>query len=227
MVTARRRAYNGIRHAIIFGHFPPGQQLKEEELSARFDVSRTPVRQAIRQLADEGLVQVGTNKRSYVTDISHLQAEEAFDLLAYLEGYAARLAAQRITPDELARLRVLHEELRVISSGERDEDYPYLEKNSEFHSIIHEASRNQILLALLKRVSDLPYAMYLKFRKKTEDGDAIGQHERILVALETGDQTAAELHMRVHIESIRNLYRALSAEHKAQANGSLDQGAQS
>ena len=212
LITARRKAYNGIRRSIIFGKFQPGEQLKEEELAAKFKVSRTPVRQAIRQLADEGLVFIGSNKRSYVTDISEAQAEEAFDMLAFLESYAAKLAAQRITDEELEQLQALHQQLGDLAKSNSADDHPYLELNSKFHSLIHEAADNRILSGLLRRVSDLPYAMYLKFKQKTEDSEAVAEHERLLKALCEHDAVAAELHMRLHIEGLRSKYRDICKE---------------
>eukprot|EP01031_Cornospumella_fuschlensis_P015528 gene15528-18984_t len=100
--TAKLRTYQTIRKAILSGTFPPGSHLREEELSELCETSRTPVRQAIRRLADEGFVTIGANKRSYVADVDEIHAEEIFDFLACLESYLAGLAALRITPEKLS-----------------------------------------------------------------------------------------------------------------------------
>ena len=96
MPTAKQRAYEKIRKSIFSGTFPPGSHLREEELARVCKASRTPVRQAIRMLASEGLVTIGANKRCYVSNVDETHAEEIFDLLAFLEGYSAGLAAERI-----------------------------------------------------------------------------------------------------------------------------------
>ena len=110
-----------IRNAIFTGKFPPGYQLKEEELAQQLDVSRTPVRQAIRSLADQGLVEIRANRRSYVTDINEVQFEELFDLLSFLESYSAGLAAAKISDEAIARLKELNAgmEETIKTQGQR------------------------------------------------------------------------------------------------------------
>ena len=87
--TAQNRAYVIIRKAILNGRFPPGSPLRQEQLAKQFHLSRTSVRFAIQSLADDGLVEIGDTRRSFVADISETHAEETFDILAVLEPYSA------------------------------------------------------------------------------------------------------------------------------------------
>ena len=103
MSTAQDRAYETIRNAILSGVFPPGSQLRQEDLADKYEMSRTAVRFAIQALADDGLVEIGDTRRSFVADVTETHAEEIFDIIAVLEPYSAGLAAERATDDQAER----------------------------------------------------------------------------------------------------------------------------
>lgn len=207
--TAKLRTYQTIRKAILNGTFPPGSHLREEELSELCHTSRTPVRQAIRRLADEGLVAIAANKRSYVADVDETHAEEIFDLLAFLESYLAGLAAMRITPERLAELEsVLNLQKQLISTHPED-DQRFLELNIQFHRLIHQAGGSPILLEIASRVENFTQSLYLKHGRATENAGSVDQHEQLFDALASGDKTRSELLMRLHIESVRKECREI------------------
>jgi len=212
MTTSRERAYKKIREAIYLGKFPPGFHLKEEELADFCGSSRTPVRLAIKELASEGLVEIGANRRSRVADISERAAEEAFDLLGMLECYAAKLAAARITPEEIQQLRDLNAKMERHVSTKQEDDDKYLALNSEFHEVIYRASRNDIVNEVLPRIAGVPSTIYLKFGRRTENIGAISEHEEIIEALAAGDAELAGLKMLVHVEALRREYRSILEE---------------
>lgn len=203
MSTAQDRAYATIRKAILNGQFPPGSQLRQEELAAKFDMSRTSVRFAIQALADDGLVEIGDTRRSYVADITETHAEETFTILGLLEPYSAALAAERATPEDIAELRGLISEMdRVL-----DDDLAFLEINSRFHKKVHRMSGNRALTELIERIVDFPQTLYLKLGQSTESSGANEDHRRLVDALERGDTSLAELEMRMHIEYRRREFR--------------------
>lgn len=211
MATAHERAYERIRARIFSGKFPPGFQLKEEELADLLGVSRTPIRQAIRQLADQGLVTIRSNHRAYVAEVTEAQFEELFDLLSFLESYSAGLAATRITPDEVKQLRDLCDKLERTVREAPKAYQEFLEINDAFHHCIHRASGNQQLYDLICRIIEFPHNLYLKFGQINGEHNptSVIQHRAIADALARGDREFAALQMRAHAESVRRAFRQL------------------
>jgi DNA-binding GntR family transcriptional regulator len=207
--TAKLRTYQTIRKAILSGTFPPGSHLREEELSELCNTSRTPVRQAIRRLADEGLVAIAANKRSYVADVDETHAEEIFDLLAFLESYLAGLAAVRITPEKLAELQTILDLQKQLIATDPEDDQRFLELNIQFHRLIHQAGGSPILLEIASRVENFTQSLYLKHGRATENAGSVDQHEQLFNALASGDKTRSELLMRLHVESVRKECREI------------------
>jgi len=208
-MTAKNRAYRKVRNAIFGGRFPPGHQLKEDGLIDYCNVSRTPVRQALKMLADEGLVTVMSNRRSYVADVSEAHSEEIYDILAMLESYSAGLAAERITADELKNLRENLCEMEAISTARPDDGKGFLELNSKFHKAIHRAAGNATLYEIIQRIVDFPAALYLKIGISTDNEAAIKEHHAIVDALAAGDRDYAALTMKIHTEKTRREFREL------------------
>ena len=201
--TAQNRAYVSIRRAILNGRFPPGSPLRQEQLAKQFHASRTSVRFAIQSLADDGLVEIGDTRRSFVADISETHAEETFDILAVLEPYSAALAARRATPEDIAELQDLIERMQAAV----DDDLAFLELNSKFHRKIHRLSGNRALAEIIERLVDFPTTLYLKLGRSTESGMANDDHRRILKAFRHRDGALAALEMKMHIEYRRREFR--------------------
>ncbi len=209
MTTSKQRAYDKIRKAIFRGTFKPGFHLKEEELAGYCNASRTPVRQAIRALASEGLVTIAGNKRSYVSDVSETHAEEIFDLLSFLESYSVGLAAERVTSEAIAELRAIVAEQEALVAARPADDRAFLELNSRFHRALHRCSGNSTLTEIIFRIVDFTQSLYLKLGQSTESQSSLRQHHAIVEALAKGDKAFAELQMRLHTESVRREFREL------------------
>lgn len=209
MATAHARAHERIRNAIFAGRLQPGQQLKEEELAAQLSVSRTPVRHAIRSLADRGLVEIRANRRSYVADVNEAQFEELFDLLAFLEPYSAGLAAQSVSAQTIARLRELNAAMAATEAPA--DNRRFLKLNADFHNLIHEHAAGNKVHELLTRIIDFPHNLYLKFGQIPDwhNPKSIVEHNQVIEALESGDRTYTELMMQAHVESVRHAFRQL------------------
>jgi DNA-binding GntR family transcriptional regulator len=181
-----------ISRAILAGEFPPGSRLTEESLAASYQVSRTPVREALIQLASTGLLDLAPNRGATVLQLTLEDVAEVYELRALLEAEASRLAARQAT-DELAsllekscdRLALLHE----AAPAEQ------LSADTEFHYRIAEASGNSRLAALVRLVSAIPEAYRSTIAYTGEDMQlAEHQHRAIAAALRSRrPATAAKL----------------------------------
>lgn len=183
---------------IITGVFQPGDRLDEVSLSKRFSTSRTPVRETLQRLASSGLVEYRPRRGVFVRRISLNELVEMFEVMAELEGMCARLAARRITSEQLKRLAesmVACEE--AAKSGDADN---YYWANSEFHIIIYEASQNGFLIeqtkALHKRLA--PYRR-LQLRVRYRIRQSMGEHREAFTAIEEGHSTQAGAILRAHV----------------------------
>ena len=211
MTTARERVYDKVRTRIFSGKYPPGFQLKEEILAEELSVSRTPVRMALHKLANEGLITVRSNHRTYVSDVNEAQFEEIFELIVFLESYSASLAAQRISTEDLARLRKLVDQMEKLVNEKPADHRAFLENNAQFHSLIHASHGNQKVKEVLDRVVNFPHNLYLKFGQinAAHNPKSVLQHRAIVDALASGDPEYAALQFRAHTESVRRAFREL------------------
>jgi DNA-binding GntR family transcriptional regulator len=187
-----------VREMIITGQAEPNTPLRQRDLAERFGVSPTPVREALRRLETEGLVKYDLHRGATVIDGSFAPSEENYWVRAALEPFAARLAAARITAEELAALDLIHAELSKTSdaAGPLNTDAAYHELNRRFHFGIYEAARSPLLLALLRL---LWQSFPLGPQTVRSREDSLACHQAILDALHLHDADAAELHTRRHI----------------------------
>ena len=210
--TAKERAYNKIRDAILAGQFKPGEQLKEEQLCDFCDVSRTPVRQALRRLAEEGTVTTRENRRSYVTDLTRSELEEAFDVACFLESYSAGLAAERATAEQIAELEALADKMEKINFSSPSDYRQFLEFNGQFHQVIHSISGNRHIAELIRRIPDAANTVFLKTSNLKDIAHTNTEHRELISAIASGDSEFAKLKMTMHIESVRRSMRSLLSE---------------
>jgi len=209
VATAKQQAYERIRNAIFSGTFEPGYQLKEEALAEKLGISRTPVREAVRLLANEGLVDIKPNRRSYVADITETQFEEVFDLLAYLESYSAGLASAHIPQSAIDKLHSLNNAMaKTVAPADNRE---FLTLNSQFHRTIHQYSESHKVHELLMRIIEFPHNLFLKFDQIPDwhNSRSVVEHDLIINALASGDKNFATVQMRAHTESVRHAFRSL------------------
>ena len=203
MAKALDKAYAGIRAALLAGDFQPGARLKEEELAARFGVSRTPVREALRQLAAESFVSLTPNHGVCVPDWSLEELEESFALRSLLEGHAAERAAERIEDGELAEMRQLAEEMEAIAADHPTLDLERLaDLNGRFHRIILDAARSRRLADLIRHVVELPVVLRtFRHYDATALERSMAHHRDLIAALAARDAPWAAATMRSHIAS--------------------------
>jgi DNA-binding GntR family transcriptional regulator len=192
---------------IVRGTLAPGQTLDEMELARRFGVSRTPVREAIRQLAASGLVETRPHRGAVVARPSHERILGMFEAMAELEALCAGLAAERMTAGERHALEGVHEQLRVlIHSGDPQR---YHEVNEAFHATIYAGAHNDYLaeMTLATRTRVQPFRR-AQFRLLGRLAKSHVEHDRVVLAIVRGDRAGAATAMRAHIMTVGEEYEA-------------------
>jgi DNA-binding GntR family transcriptional regulator len=190
---------------IVRGALPPGAALDESEIARRFSVSRTPVREALRQLVASGLVDSRAHRGAVVARPSIERLTGMFEAMAELEAICAGLAAERMPPAERQALEAVHEELRLLShAGNPDR---FHEVNERFHNAIYAGSQNGYIaeMTLATRVRVQPFRR-AQFRNLGRLAKSQAEHDRVVVAIMRGDRVGAAAAMRAHIELVRGEY---------------------
>ena len=190
---------------IVRGALPPGAALDETDIARRFSVSRTPVREALRQLVASGLVEARPHRGAVVAQPSIERLTDMFEAMAELEALCAGLAAERMRPVERHQLEAVHEELRVLShAGNPDR---FHEVNERFHNTIYAGSQNAYVaeMTLATRVRVQPFRR-AQFRNLGRLAKSHAEHDRVVVAILRGDKTGAAAAIRDHIELVRDEY---------------------
>jgi len=199
-------AYDFIYSAIASGRLKPGAHIPEEMISAELQVSRTPVREAIRRLETEGLVVLTRNSGADVALFSREEIVETFRLRAMLEGYAAERAATRITPAQLAALEKLVQEMLALSRETAEVDLlTNTRLNVAFHLAIAEAAQSQRLYALIRALVHVPLTIMHHDGWGVQLAHARGydEHARIVEALRARDPDLTRSLMQAHILGAR------------------------
>jgi DNA-binding GntR family transcriptional regulator len=183
----------------IFAHeLAPGSWLDEQSLALAFGISRTPMREAIKVLASEGLVTTKMNKGAYVTEVERRDLEQIFTVLSLLEGEAAKETALRATEAELTQLDDLHHRLEK-AAADRDLEQ-FFEINVRFHEMIQEIAANPWMNGV---INDLRKVLKLQRRDSLSRSgrllSSLVEHREILQAILKRDPLAAEEAMRKHL----------------------------
>jgi len=190
-------AYAALLAEIRDGKLTPGDRLRETDLADRLGVSRTPVREAIRQLEADGLVTHLPRQGASVRRLDYAEVMELYDMRAVLEGTAARLAVRSASDVELAELRSLNDEIRAAGEGTNASQL-----NRHFHALLLNSAKNRFLA---KSVHAMQKAMMIlgptTLAQTERFENAIQEHTAILDALDARDAGAAETAMRRHIEA--------------------------
>lgn len=186
-----------LRQMIVSGALKPGQKLREQELCDRLGVSRTPLREALRTLAAQGLVTLSQNRGAEVAALSLDDITALFDVVSTLEALAARLACKASTDEEVAEIAALHEQMR--SHHERGELPEYFVLNQRIHRAIIEAARNPVLLDVWERMAPrVERAKYLPNLHGQRWHAAMREHEAMVAALQKRDGESLAALMRQH-----------------------------
>jgi DNA-binding GntR family transcriptional regulator len=212
MSKASETAYQIIREHILQGHWPPGCQLKEEELAHLCGVSRTPIRDALRRLESDFFIR-RESARSYVADWSTADVEDLFALRGMLESHAAARAAERRSDQTLARLKDAQAEIALaIGLGgppARDVDVDrFVVHNREFHRAVMDAAASERLAGLLTRLVEQPVVMRTALSYSRADLEAsYREHADLLLAIEARDERWARAVMTAHIQRAFHVFQ--------------------
>lgn len=215
-VTLAEELRETLEGLIVSGALKPGTRLDEAELVARFQVSRTPLREALKALAGNGLVDMRGNQGVCVATISLPVLIEMFQMMSVMEGLCARYAARRATPVQRAAMKRIHErlsELLVVADHES-----FYEVNREFHDALYDASNTHYLAeqtrTLRKRVG--VYRRHVTFQPGRMAA-TIGEHMAIIEAIERNDAEAAFAAAAAHVTLLQDdmvdLISAITATH--------------
>ncbi|UUV07863.1 GntR family transcriptional regulator [Ruegeria sp. YS9] len=189
--------YQRLLDEIREGALLPGDRLREIDLSNRLGVSRTPVREAIRQLEADGLVTHVPRQGATVRSLSYAEVMELYEMRAVLEGTAARLAARAASDIELDELEVLNDQLAQAGTGPEAARI-----NRVFHATLLDVAKNRFLA---KSMLSLQKALLILGPSQLLDNEradaAVAEHRRIMAALKSRDSAAAEMEMRTHIQA--------------------------
>lgn len=187
-----------LREHIVMDHFQPGQRLPERTLAVELQVSRTPLREALKILAAEGLVVISPNRGAVVAEVSPADMQEKLYVLSVLEQAAAELACVSATDDDLAELQALHFEMKAAFL--RRDQQNYFRLNQEIHNRIVSLSNNATLIEMHGTLSRQLYRVrYLSNDKKEKWAKAMEEHEAIMSALEARDAVKVGEVLRHHL----------------------------
>jgi DNA-binding GntR family transcriptional regulator len=199
----RERVYSYLRSAIVSGNIPPEERLVEDVIARELGVSRTPVREALHTLEREGLIEHFPNRGFTVIRETESHVAEIFEIRSILEGHILRIACESATDEFLSELKsILEKAERCLAQSKIEELHRF---NTLFHDrIIHQVSGRERLKGLVKDLREY----VLRYRSATLrfPGGAertLKGHEKIIVALETGDPDLCEGIMRAHIEEAK------------------------
>lgn len=190
--------YDTLYAAIASGEIGPGERLRETELAERTGASRTPVREAIRQLEADGIVEHKPRVGAVVKSLSQQEIVELYEMRIVLETTAAEMAAKHISAAEIRALKALNAEMLASSN----QPQRVSELNQQFHTCIMNAARNRFLLASFRSLArSLIVLGHTTLDAEDRVALVVGQHDTVIAALEKADAAAASAAMRVHMET--------------------------
>ncbi|KQM70224.1 GntR family transcriptional regulator [Xylophilus sp. Leaf220] len=200
-----------LRQMLIEGAIAPGSKLNERELCAALAVSRTPLREAIKMLAIEGLVVLLPNRGAVAVQLTEDDVRHTFEVMAGLEAQSGELAARRVTDEEIAEIRALHYEM--LAAWTRRDLPGYYRLNAQIHQAINAAAKNPVLVATYVQINARLHA--LRFRSNQDEtkwARAVADHERMVEALAARDPQAMRevlsQHLAAKLETVLAQLRA-------------------
>ncbi len=196
--TDAEKAYREIKDKIIRTKLPPGAVINEADLMDDLNYGRTPIREALKQLQIEDLVVVKPRRGIFVSDLSITDLSKIFEVRVELEGLAARLATDRITPSQLERLRDLADQYQKSPPTQKEQ---LIQLDSQFHNLIADATHNRFLRNNLDHYYNLSLRIwYLALPQTSADDINVDVHVEITKAISSGDAQKAERALTQHIK---------------------------
>jgi DNA-binding GntR family transcriptional regulator len=201
------KAYQLIRQKIITLELSPRSAIDEQALIEELQVGRTPIREALQRLAAEDLVSIIPRRGMFVAEISLTDLQKIFELRVLLEGFCARLAAQRATEEQLDQLEAIVQELETVLS---ENGRALMSIDERFHEMLYEAADNEFLADTLRRLHALSFRIwYLVLERLGSLRSAMEQHIEIAQALRARDGVQAEALLQQHISEFQRKIKSV------------------
>ena len=212
-----------LRDMVMTGKLKEGDKVNESELCETMGISKTPLREALRVLSVEGLIELVPNRGAFVTKPTFEEIREMFDVMSLLEGFCARAASEKMSQKEFERLEKLHNKLEELFKRRDQEEY--IRINNQYHSYLQELAGNRILNQIVNglRKKILLYRFQsLNLKKRFEH--SIKEHRELLEALRERDHTRAESLMRDHLKNQASALEILVQQSSPESASSLNRG---
>ncbi len=200
------KAYRSLVERIVTLELPPGSVLTESRLMQELKIGRTPIREAVQRLIAEGLVTHLHHRGMLVADIRAVEVQQIYEFRALIEGQAARLAAQRVTPPQLEELQRIHGEMdRSMADNDIDK---FVTLDRRFHELLGHGSENQYLESVLLKLYNLHLRLwYFLVRKQGGLRETVHEHQEVIEALVRRNPEEAELAMRHYVMRVARQIR--------------------
>jgi len=196
-----KKVYRILKERIIKGDLAQGSKLFEAKIAKQLGVSRTPIREAIRELAAEGFVKISPNQGVEISNISIEDIQEVLQIRGVLEGLAAKLAATKITKEKIKELESFNKNMEKFIS--KDDILNFIKESEKFHGLILDICGNNRLVQIRKNLDDQIHryrSMSLNIPRRPEY--ALEEHKKITEALKQGDLAKADELSKMHIENV-------------------------
>ncbi|NLM34867.1 MAG: GntR family transcriptional regulator [Clostridiales bacterium] len=193
--------YDKLKHSILHRQLAPGTQLVESTISERLQVSRTPIRNAIKKLASEGLINIIANRGAFVIQPSLDEITQAYEARIELECVAAKLSIERITKEDISNLKLLVEDER--DAFRQKDMVKFIKANENFHMTLVKKSNNKFLIEFMQKLVN-QINVYLQlfdtfYKVNFEESDSIKEHLHIIDLIEKKDYSQLDKSLREHI----------------------------
>jgi DNA-binding GntR family transcriptional regulator len=200
MAGAVEKAYKQVRQQLLEGRLRPGEPLREEALACAVGVSRTPIREALRRLEQEGLIEYISNQGFVATIWEFDELKHLLEIRAHIEGYLSRITAERISSEQIDRLRALAESM-IYEANKEDPDLALIaDQNAQFHSLVLAAASCPRISSIASSVRDLSFVHRPNIKRNIiELRRSLSQHIDLVTAFEARDGDLVEAIMKAHI----------------------------
>ena len=211
-ISQKEKSYKGIKQAIISYEIKPGEPLIEKQIADKLGVSRTPVREALKELKSEGLVKIIPRKGAFVAEISSRDIEEIFLLREILECTAVKMAISRIKEEDLIEIESTFNSINDDIKGKNYKNILYAD--IKFHNFIVNSSGNRRLCQFLGMLNEQIYRLRkLSATVPSRLSSSLKEHEGILEALKKRDKDLAEQRLRQHIRNVKDKILDILQQH--------------
>jgi len=200
------KAYHLIKEMIVTLELPPLSVIDERALMEELELGRTPIREAVHRLAAEGLVKIVPRRGMFVANISITDLQKIFEVRIFLEGFCARLAAQRIAEDQIAQMEAVLQDLKQVQDGDVE---ALMAIDRRFHKLLYQAADNEFLAETLDRFYDLSLRLWHLVLDRLGDLPEVGEHWATVEALKARDAARAEAAAQLPIAKCQQRVKAV------------------